>query len=181
MQLEKVWGEYQNAIKAFLHKKVADPDDVEDLLQEILIKTHHNIASLRNQKSIKSWLYQIANHTTVDFYREKAKAKKLTDNQLWFEQEDANIKKEFSACIAPFIAALPEENAQILADIDLNGESQKEYAAKLGVSYSTFKSRVQKSREMLKQLFDDCCHFSVDAKGNLVDYQQKSEHCKNCK
>jgi len=43
------------------------------------------------------------------------------------------------------------------------------------VSYSTLKSRVQKSRSLLKKVFDDCCHFNIDKNGSIYDYELKSE------
>ena len=40
LKLEDVWTQYQQAVKSFLHSKVSNPDDVDDLQQEILIKTY---------------------------------------------------------------------------------------------------------------------------------------------
>ena len=180
MKLEELWLEYQSALRAFLLKRVADPDDVEDLLQEVLIKTHQSLSEIRSATSVKSWLFQVANRAMIDFYRHKAKANALLDEKLWFEQDEMSIQQEFSTCVAPFVSALPEEHAELLTAIDLQGESQKDYANKQGVSYSTLKSRVQKSRKLLKDIFEDCCHFSVDKQGNVIDYQPKNGKCDGC-
>lgn len=180
MELERIWAEYQQALKAFLLSKVSDPDEVDDILQEVLIKTHANLSSIRDVSSIKSWLFQVANRAAMDYFRSKAKSAQLEEKDLWFETDDKSIQKEFSKCIVPFISALPEEHAEILLAVELHGESQKEYAEKLGISYSTFKSRVQKSRQVLRKVFDDCCHYSVDAKGNLIDYTSKRGKCDGC-
>lgn len=180
MALEKIWAEYQQALKAFLLSKISDPDEVDDILQEVLIKTHANLSSIRDVSSIKSWLFQVANRAAMDYFRSKAKSTQLEEKDLWFETSEKSIQKEFSKCIAPFISALPEEHAEILLAIELHGESQKAYAEKLGISYSTFKSRVHKSRQALRKVFDDCCHYSVDAKGNLIDYTSKRGKCDGC-
>ena len=180
MNLENIWTEYQSALKAFLTKRVPNPDDVDDLLQEVLIKTHDNLSSIRSTDSIKSWLFQVANRAMMDYYRDRAKSGVLENETLWFEAEEKSIQQEFISCISPFIAALPEESSALLNAIDLQGESQKEYAKKIGVSYSTFKSRVQKSRDLLKGVFEGCCHFSVDKKGNIVDYIPKNGNCGDC-
>ncbi|MCJ8272648.1 MAG: RNA polymerase sigma factor SigZ, partial [Psychrosphaera sp.] len=74
MNLETLWLAYQSNLKAFLHKNVSNPNDVEDLLQEILIKTHQNLGQLKDSKKVKSWLFQIANHTIIDFYRKRGNA-----------------------------------------------------------------------------------------------------------
>jgi len=69
---------------------------------------------------------------------------------------------------------LPHEDAELLKAIDLNRESQKAYAEALGISYPTLKSRVQKSRTLLKQVFDDCCHFERDRRGSIYEYKRKN-------
>jgi len=180
MTLEKIWGEYRTALKAFLHSKIANPADVDDVLQDILIKTHKNMGQIRSHDSIKSWLFQVANNTIIDFYRSSAKNNDLKEDDLWFSEEEAEIKSELSQCIEPFIHSLPESSAELLTAIDIQGESQKQYAESLGISYSTLKSRVQKARTELRGLFDNCCHMKLDAQGNLMDYEEKSNHCDGC-
>ena len=180
MELETIWAEYQQALKRFLLSKISDPDEVEDILQEVLIKTHENLSSVRDTSSIKSWLFQVTNRAAMDYYRSKSKSDNIDEKDLWFDAEMKNIQQELSKCITPFISALPEEHADILLAVELHGESQKEYAEKLGITYSTFKSRVQKSRQMLRKIFDDCCHYSIDRQGNLIDYVPKNGQCDNC-
>ncbi|WP_420589510.1 RNA polymerase sigma factor SigZ [Bacterioplanoides sp.] len=183
MQLEQLWSEYRSALNAFLLSKVSNPQDAEDLLQDILIKTHKNLDKLREARSIKAWLFQIANNTIIDFYRTRARShevqQQLDEESLWYSQSEQSIKAELSHCIEPFIQCLSEANAELLTAIDLNGESQKVYAEQLGISYSTLKSRVQKARTELRGLFDRCCHMQLDAQGNLMDYERK-DSCNGC-
>ncbi|AXY03280.1 RNA polymerase sigma factor SigZ [Vibrio alfacsensis] len=181
--LETIWNEYEHAIHAFLRSKVSNEDDVEDLKQEILLKTYQNLKAIRDDSSVKSWLFQIANNTIIDFYRKRARNQRdnhLIAEDLWFESQEANLKQELSKCIAPFIKALPEEQSQLLASIELEGMSQKTLAEEQGISYSTLKSRVQKGRVELKKLFEECCHFSFDQQGRVTDYHQKNAGCDRC-
>lgn len=184
IQLEQVWGEYQQSLKSFLYSKVNHHEDVEDLLQEILIKTYQNLSTLKDADSIKSWLFQVANRTIIDFYRKRARNQRdqeLETDDLWFENGERELEQEMSACIAPFIQALPESNASLLSAVDLEGQSQKALAEAEGISYSTLKSRVQKSRGELKALFEGCCHFSLDKNGSVVDYERKGDgKCRQC-
>jgi len=180
VNLEKIWAQYRSALKAFLHSKISNATDVDDLLQDILIKTYQNLDKVKTQESIKSWIFQIANHTIIDFYRRNGKHNDLSQDDLWFEDDGPDIKQELSHCIEPFIQALPKESAQLLEAVDLNGVAQKEYAQTLGISYSTLKSRVQKSRTQLRQIFDGCCQMSLDSQGNLMDYNLKGDQCSKC-
>lgn len=179
MNIEKIWSEYRVALKRFLHSKVSNEADVEDLLQDILIKTYNNLGAVKTQKSIKAWLFQIANNTIIDYYRKRARAQAASLGDVLPHEEIKENNIDLSNCISPFIHALPEEHTNLLTAIDLNNQSQKQYAEQIGVSYSTLKSRVQKSRGLLKQVFDDCCHFKIDSRGNVYAYDVKKKN-KNC-
>ena len=180
LSIEDVWDEYRASVRAFLHSKISDPDEVDDLLQEILIKTYQNLRSLRSEKSIKAWLFRIAHHTIVDFYRKRSKAGAVIAEDLWIGEQNHQVRQELSQCVGPFIRALPRETAELLTDIELKGRSQREYASTHGISYSTLKSRVQKGRRQLRGLFQDCCHLSLDKNGAIIDFDPKSGKCKNC-
>ena len=64
-----------------------------------------------------------------------------------------------------FIDALPEESARLLKAIDIEGESQREYAERVGIKYSTLKSQVKKGRGELRNAFEKCCKLSLDSSG----------------
>ncbi|WP_057831306.1 RNA polymerase sigma factor SigZ [Colwellia sp. TT2012] len=175
MNIEDIWLAYRAALKRFLHAKISNEADVEDLLQDILIKTYNNLNTVKTQKSVKSWLFQIANNTIIDYYRKKSRQQNANIEELWPTEEPQDNNLDLANCISPFINALPEKHASLLIAIDMNNQSQKEYAEQLGVSYSTLKSRVQKSRGLLKKVFDDCCHFNIDKSGNVYDYEVKTK------
>lgn len=180
MTIETIWSDYQAALKRFLHTKIASEADVEDLLQDILIKTYNNLHTLKEQSSTKAWLFQIANHTVIDYYRKKGRNREIDGEAIWSATGEKEIKQQLSPCLVPFINALPEEQADLLMAIDIQNQSQKAYAEQLGISYSTLKSRVQKSRQQLKTVFDQCCHFEVDQKGNLYDFERKPSGFNPC-
>lgn len=180
MHIEDIWSEYRASLKSFLSSRIYDSDEVDDLLQEILIKTHDKLHTIRSESSIKSWLFQVANNAIMDFYRKKSRLPEFSDEEPWYVEEEINSEHPLLRCIEPFIQALPEESAGLLTAIDLEGQSQKAYAEELGISYSTLKSRVQKSRSQLRSLFEKCCHLTLDSSGNIYDCDAKSGHCDNC-
>lgn len=173
IDLELVWFEYRNRLARFLRSKVSNPDDVEDLLQDILLKVHQNIDTLEQRERLKPWLFQIANNTIIDFYREKTRKAMPQAEELWYDDPGAEDKHLLEECVIPFVDALPPEMSDILHLIDLQGVSQKSYAEEHGISYSTLKTRVQTSRLQLRKLFENCCEFTVDSHGNIIDYERK--------
>ena len=179
MTLETVWSDYRSELTAFLRQRLRDPADVDDVLQEVLLKTHQSLPQLRDGANLKAWLYQIARNAVTDHYRIAAKGRDVHPGDLWYE-DDEDSGHAFEACVAPFIAALPDDAADLLTAVDLRGEAQKDYAAAQGIPYSTLKSRVKTARGQLRKLFDDCCRTTLDAQGNIMDYAPKSTRCGNC-
>lgn len=173
MNIEKIWHEYRASLHAFLASKLSNPDDVDDLLQEVLIKSHDNLHKINTKETIKPWLFRVANNALIDFYRKRGRIAEYDQEGHWLKEDNDQVAEDISECLLPFIQELPEENAKLLLDIDIHTEPQKDYAEKLGVSYSTLKSRVQKSRQMLKSIYDDCCDFELDRNGKVVDYHKK--------
>lgn len=172
MELQTIWSEYSTLLKKFLHSRVSNEHDVADILQQIMLKVHTNLDSLREYKSVQAWLLQIANRSVIDFYRQQSRTKSLDDDELWYFDENQD-QHALLDCLQPFIAQLPTAQAELLLDIELNGVSQKDYAVMTGVSYSTLKSRVQKSRLELKNLFEQCCEYEWDTVGSILGVKEK--------
>ncbi len=83
---------------------------------------------------------------------------------------------ELAECIIPFINKLPDIYKEALTLTEFKNYSQLELAKHLGISYSGAKSRVQRAKIKLKEIFEECCNISYDKYGNIMDY--KSKHCK---
>jgi len=163
-----------------LHSRVSNDEDVEDLLQEVLIKTHQNLDTVVNSEKIKPWLFQLTNNTIIDFYRKKGRARDVSAADLWYTEDSVVVEQALTQCVEPFIRALPKNSADLLIAIDIEGQSQKDYAEKAGISYSTLKSQVQRARAKLRTLFDDCCNLTLDKYGNVVEFTTKSGGCDSC-
>ncbi len=183
MNAQKVWQEYGTQLKYFLVSRLAVQEDAEDLLQEILVKTHNNLSSIKEPGKFKAWLYQIARNTLIDYYR---KQRPTVSDQDIPELEALSIENlsplnpvysELSHCIKPFLMQLPEKYRKAVEATDLKGASQKALAEELGLPTSTVKSRVQRGRKMLGNLFHECCSYELDARGNIMDYTAGSDCC----
>jgi RNA polymerase sigma-70 factor (ECF subfamily) len=183
MNIEEIWNDYGNLLRGFLLSRVKNPEDAEDLLQEILIKTHKNMGSLKDPKKFKAWLFQIARNTLIDYYRKPANTLSIESlpelSELQEESPDVQeaMHRELSGCIKPFIKNLPKKYSEAVEAIDIQGISQKDLAKELGLSHSAIKSRVQRGRQKLEELFQECCKYEVDVRGNIIGYESKSDCC----
>ena len=180
MNAETVIAEYQSSLRAFLLSHIRNQSDVDDVLQEALIKTFKNLHTLSSDEKIKPWLFQIARNAMIDHYRRKNREASVSIKDLWYDESQDTTEHAFEACVEPFLAALPDETRELLSAVELRGISQKDYAQELGISYSTLKSRVQSGRKQLRQLFDQCCDIAFATNGSVLDYRRKSTGCDNC-
>ncbi|MGR3621341.1 RNA polymerase sigma factor SigZ [Pseudophaeobacter sp.] len=180
MNAETVIAEYQSSLRAFLLSRMRNPSEVDDILQDVLIKTFQNLHSLKSEDKIKPWLFQIARNAMMDHYRSKSRDASVSQDDLWYDEPNEAAVHAFEGCVEAFLFALPSEAGDLLREVDLHGVSQKEYAERLGISYSTLKSRVQASRKQLRQLFDQCCDIAFAAEGSVLDYTRNSPGCDRC-
>ncbi|MTI18301.1 RNA polymerase sigma factor SigZ [Rhodobacteraceae bacterium RKSG542] len=176
---EQIWQDYQGALRSYLRGRLKNQSDVDDLLQDIMIKVHKGLPELQEAQSLPAWLKQITRNTLIDYYRKSVPETELPED-LSPDLEEAGALEDLERCVEPFLKALPEETAALLRDVELNGQSQKDYASAHGVAYSTVKSRVQKGREQLRHLFDQCCQFEQSANGQVTDFSRKSKNCDSC-
>jgi RNA polymerase sigma-70 factor, ECF subfamily len=183
MDAQKVWEEYGVQLRNFLVSRVSAPEDADDLLQEILFKTHKNLSSLKKPAKFKSWLYQIARNILIDYYRkQRPNVSDQTIPELEAIPEEnldpANpVYSDMVKCLEPFLMQLPEKYRQAIEATDLRGTSQKDLAEELGLGHSTVKSRVQRGRAMLRDLFHECCIYKLDSRGRIMDYKGGSGCC----
>ncbi len=178
-KVEKIWKENSNNLRRFIERRVSDKSALNDILQDVYIKIHSGIDTLKDNSRLQSWLYQIARNTIIDYYR----AQKLTEElpeEISYELDDNNALSELAECIEPMIQALPETYKEAIKLFELEGLDQKGIADKLGISISGAKSRVQRGRIKLKEMLMDCCHFEFDSGGSVVDFVPQKGYCKKC-
>jgi RNA polymerase sigma-70 factor (ECF subfamily) len=56
---EKIWQQYHAKLRAFVRSRVHDDTAADDILQNVFLKMHTWLASLKDETKMKGWLYQI--------------------------------------------------------------------------------------------------------------------------
>jgi RNA polymerase sigma-70 factor (ECF subfamily) len=168
-----LWQEHKNELRNFILKRVKDQDLTNDILQDVLMKVYNFCISKSGVRNIRSWLFQIAQNTITDHYRNQSKFTNL-DNLTEIEYEDQNLAfSEATNYILPMLEFLPKEYAVPLKFADIDNIKQSDIAKKLNLSLSATKSRIQRARQLLKAEFITCCHFKTDKQGNLISFKIK--------
>ena len=175
---EQIWKEFNKQLLGFIKTRINDDEIANDILQEVFIKIHRNINSVKDNEKITNWVYQITRNSIIDFYRNKKNKSVFTDLNNILPQEIKVQNSDFSKCIIPFIKQLPNKDQEILNKVSFGGISQKEYAEQYNLSYSATKSRVQRAREKLKMAFVNCCDIKTDKYGNIISHTKRK--CSDC-
>ena len=177
--VEQLWNEFSSGLKLFILSKVEDESDASDILQDTFLKIHQNIHQLRDQSRIKPWVYQIARNATTDYFRSNGRNQKsdVIPEELSIQTSSDQIMDKAIGDMITMMDELSPEFCEALCLTEIEGMSQKEYAAMKGLSYSGAKSRVQRAKVMLKDMLLKCCHYQFDRYGTVFDIQAKCCCC----
>jgi RNA polymerase sigma-70 factor (ECF subfamily) len=190
----EAWEAFRERLKGFVLRRVADAQDAEDILQEVFLKIHSHLHTLRSQDKLEAWLFQITRNAITEHYRQRQKApasgavpdevleaalaNQAVEEQM--DQEDEAAARVIRSCLLPMLEVLPEPAREALVLTEVEQVTQKEMAERLGISFSGAKSRVQRARERLKGVLLECCHVEFDRRGNIIGYQLRSRDCRFC-
>lgn len=176
-----VWNEFGHQLRSFIGRRIPNADDADDLLQEVFVKLHTRIDTLRDEERLAAWVFQITRNALIDHYRTRNGDVALHDVfSTEDEPDESDAEGQVATYLASLVEGLPEKYRQALLLTEFEGLTQKEMAARLGLSLSGAKSRVQRGREMLRQQLLDCCHFELDRRGRVIDYQPRPKYCVQC-
>jgi RNA polymerase sigma-70 factor, ECF subfamily len=179
--IDHLWKEYHSALLGFIRSRVNDADMAEDILQEVFLKIHSKLDSLKNSSKLKSWIYQITRNAIIDYYRTQRPYVELPETLPSPEKDDTEeVRQRLESCILPLIENLPDDYREAVKLSEIEGMTQKDVAERTGLSLSGAKSRVQRGRAMVKGMLEDCCRFEIDHRGTVVDYQTKASTDKGC-
>ncbi len=182
-----VWEEFSSNLKGFIHKRVQDEQDADDILQDVFLKIHNKIDSLKDENKLAAWVYQITRNAITDYYRRQSRVSE-TNMELPEEIEDlvespmetGETDNHITACLKPLIDSLPEKYQQAIVLTEYETLTQKEMAERLGISLPGAKARVRRARKKIKTVLLEGCHFEFDRLGNVIDYQAKEGGCDYC-
>jgi RNA polymerase sigma-70 factor, ECF subfamily len=170
----------QAQLRPFIARRVPEPADVDDILQNVLLRMHRSVSSLRDDQRFGAWLYQVTRNAIADHRRAALRHGAASGNTSAVEPtpeldegDEHHAEQQLAANIAPFIAMLPSPYREALTLTELQGMTQKDAADMLGVSLSGMKSRVQRGRVRLRALFEACCQIDLDARGHVIACERR--------
>ncbi len=191
---QEIWREVHQGLRAFIAKRVADEASVEDLSQEVFVRMQRGLDGLKKESRLVAWIYQIARHAIIDYYRARNRQPErpvgLASDLETFHpaslpvessESSGQLRTELAGCLRPMIQRLSDDYRQAVTLVDLEGMAQHEAAARLGLSVSGIKSRVQRGRRQLRDMLEACCVIALDRRRGVADYDLRDQQDNSCR
>jgi RNA polymerase sigma-70 factor, ECF subfamily len=190
--VEELWLQMHAPLLRFIARRISDPRDAEDVLQDVMVRIHRHSGEMDEFEHLGAWVHQVTRSAVVDFYRRRAARQEhvagasadLDDFPASGELESAPpdaVRGELARCLRPLLARLPDKYREALELTEFEGLSQVAAADRLGLSNSGMKARVQRARAQLRELLLECCHVELDRRGGVADYQARPGGCDGCR
>jgi RNA polymerase sigma factor (sigma-70 family) len=174
-QIAEVVAEQRSRLRNFIRRRVPDPADAEDIVQEVFYELVEANRLLMPIEHVTGWLFRVARNRITDLFRKK-KPERFSDAAV--EDEDGVLLRIEDLLPSPdagpeavffrnvlldelefALGELPREQREVFLAHELEGRSFKELSAETGVSVNTLLSRkryaVLHLRERLQSIHDD--------------------------
>jgi RNA polymerase sigma factor (sigma-70 family) len=174
-QISEVVAEQGSRLRNFIRRRLADPSDAEDILQEVFYELVEANRLLMPIEHVTGWLFRVARNRITDLFRKK---KPETFSGAAIEDEDGHSLRIEDLLPSPdagpealyvrnvlleeldfALGELPDEQREVFIAHELEGRSFKELSAETGVSVNTLLSRkryaVLHLRGRLQNIYDE--------------------------
>lgn len=154
----------QSRLRRFIRRRVSDPRDADDILQEVFAELVEANRLLMPIDHVTGWLFRVARNRITDLFRKK-KPESFDDTfEDLLPSPDAGPEARYARQVlldelALAIEELPEEQRDVFIAHELHGRSFKDMAAETGLSINTLLSRKRYAvlylRERLQNIYDE--------------------------
>ncbi len=174
-QIAEVLAEQKSRLKNFIRKRVPNPADAEDLLQEVLFELVQAHRLLMPIETATGWLFRVARNRITDLFRRK-KPEPFADAALEDDEGDLlhiedllpspdagpealYFRQVLLDELSAAIAELPDDQRAVFVAHELEGRSFKDLTAETGVNINTLLARkryaVLHLRHRLQSIHDE--------------------------
>ena len=174
-RISEVVTREQSRLRNFIRRRVPDPLDAEDILQEVFYQLVEANRLLMPIEHVTGWLFRVARNRIIDLFRKK-KPESFSDAAV--ASDDGELLRLEDLLPSPdagpgalyarsvlleelefALDELPDEQREVFVGHELEGRSFKEMAAETGVNVNTLLSRkryaVLHLRERLQSIYDE--------------------------
>jgi len=168
-------GQEQSRLRNFIRRRVPDPRDAEDILQDVFYELVEANRLLMPIEHVSAWLFRVARNRITDLFRKKkpepfSNSERLDeDGEVLFLEDllpspDAGPEAIYARSLLLeelelALDELPEEQREVFVAHEIDGLSFKQIAAETGVGVNTLLSRkryaVLHLRQRLQAIYNE--------------------------
>ena len=174
-RISEVVEREQSRLRNFIRRRVPDPSDAEDVLQDVFYRLVEANRMLMPIDHVTGWLFRVARNRIIDLLRRK-RPEGFGESAVADEEGDLlrledllpspdagpealYARRVLLEELGLAVAELPKEQREVFVAHELEGRSFREMAAETGVSVNTLLSRkryaVLHLRERLRDIYDE--------------------------
>jgi len=171
------FGRFVSDVRRYVRRRVDDPSVQDDLVQEVFVRVLDRLEQLRDDERFAGWIRRITANVVADHYRGRPSTEALPPELAAPEfgaEDDDRERALLASWVAATVATLEPQHREVLTLTELGGLTQREAAARLGLSLPAVKARVRRGRIALLERLERCCHVELDHQGTLVGYTPRS-------
>ena len=151
-------------LRNFIRRHVADPRDVEDIVQDVFSELVEANRRLMPIDQVTAWLFRVARNRIIDLFRRKKPERFDEDGEERLLSPNAGPEDAYERSVLldeleDALDELPKEQRDVFIAHEVEGRSFKEISAATGVSVNTLLSRkryaVMHLRRRLQGVYDD--------------------------
>jgi RNA polymerase sigma-70 factor (ECF subfamily) len=152
---------YQPAVFRWALTFASDPDEAEDVAQEVFVRTHRLISQYRSDGSLEAWLYSVTRRTANQMRRKQKRRGRLAlspgarpAREVYTTDPGGRVDRERAAAlIHEMFRNLPSRQREIFDLIDLQGLSPAEVAERTGMKAVSVRANLFKARSTIRARF----------------------------
>jgi RNA polymerase sigma-70 factor (ECF subfamily) len=166
--VEALLERYEDKIRACAWRMVGDPNEIDDLTQETVLRLLRSLPSFRGEASVSTWIYRVAHNTCVDAHRRRSVrpepaaqeagegAEAAAPGGLAELDPAALLEDAVAECFVEHaLAELPEDYTAVATLRLLDGLPNEEIAERVGSTVDGVKSKVKRARARLRERLEE--------------------------
>ena len=167
-----IWKKQHSEIYFFILKKVKNEEATREIIQNVFLKIHQNIDTIKDITKVRAWVFTIVRNEIANHYNLAPKTISITSFVI---SPNHNSYQEF-CCFDRFVTNLPMPYKEVVQLIYFQGKTQIEAAELIGISLPNVKARIRRAKLILINNFNTCCKFKINAEGKLIG----DSNCARC-
>jgi len=163
--VSRAWEAHEAELRGFLRHGLGDEHAAEDLLQDTFVKAMREGRGFCTLDNPRAWLFRVARNAMTDRFRGAKPMDPIeqhADSLPLVDPQPAPPVDALTSCLARVLSELAPEDAEVLRVCDVEGQTQKEFAASKGLSLPAAKSRLLRARQRLRDRMAVACRVQFD-------------------